>query len=818
MKEIIVTSSVLILCIILIRRLFKGKISSRLQYALWILVALRLVIPATAQIYMAVGDATEFRLMDLMESAEQRIGSLTEKLNEPIRYRFAADLSDIPQSAQIGNIVGGADGPTSVFLAGRIGFSWLDVFRWIWFGGIFVAAVWMFITNIVFYHRMKKSRKEFTLSKELTECLERKLPEKSMRRLEKIKKYTAKQLASPCLYGLPGREAVYLTEDVTKDADKLCHVLTHELCHKKHGDSFWSMLRVILVAVYWFHPLIWVAAALSKRDCELACDEAALALLGEEERISYGETLLSIITRKGTLSDFACTATTMTGSAGSVKERIRFIAKKPKVLGITAVSVIALVMLVLVFVFTKNPRFSGGILERDGLTVTAADMQVTLPESLVGIGGIASENGNDDLIIYQAASGQEAGRFCRTSFAEAVAFVDEGREVIPLGYYGLNNLLREYMHLPVIERTEHNYSTPEEESYSYTPTEKVPGTDSNNGMTELPDTDSSNGAAGFPGTDSSDGKTEPSGTDNNDAANSADEPAGSHEYLPNEDIIVSPDVQSENADEEDFSGKIPSPEDSDHYGLHLPYEEGQSMEPQQLAEEQAAKAEADSHADDELSVEYEDTTYFYLPNENITTTATPVSSNYCYLYVKADYTNVSDKYLEEMEYINSELVKVADSCFVLQSDGNNEIGEEMFEKLAENKTMYLGDNSAVGALIFALPVPEGLSYRYFELETGADGPNSLILNYDMTTENMADIDSHQVCFDAVMLFATIGNLDKCSFAIHDKEAVIAYEREEMEKVFPDRLQSQELEKEDFKKHIEALYPEVMEYLESISQK
>ncbi len=804
MKEIIVTSSVLILCIILIRRLFKGKISSRLQYALWILVALRLVIPATAQIYMAVGDATEFRLMDLMESAEQRIGSLTEKLNEPIRYRFAADLSDIPQSAQIESIVGGADGPTSVFLAGRIGFSWLDVFRWIWFGGMFAAAVWMIITNIVFYHRMKKSRKEFTLSKELMECLERKLPEKSMRRLEKIKKYTAKQLASPCLYGLPGREAVYLTEDVTKDADKLCHVLTHELCHKKHGDSFWSMLRVILVAVYWFHPLIWVAAALSKRDCELACDEAALALLGEEERISYGETLLSIITRKGTLSDFACTATTMTGSAGSVKERIRFIAKKPKVLGITAVSVIALVMIVLVFVFTKNPRFSGGVLERDGLTVTAADMQVTLPESLVGIGGIASENGNDDLIIYQTASGQEAGRFCRTSFAEAVAFVDEGREVIPLGYYGLNNLLREYMHLPVIERTEHNYSTPEEESYSYTPTEKVPGTDSN--------------AGGVPGTDSNAGGV--SGTDSNDASNSTDESAGSHEYLPNEDIIVSPDVQSENTDEEDFSGKIPSPEDSDHYGLHLPYEEGQSMEPQQLAEEQAAKAEANFSADDEVSVSFEneETTYHYLPNEKITTTAMPVSSNYCYLYVKADYTNVSDKYLEEMEYINSELVKTADNCFVLQSDGNNEVGEEMFEKLAENKTMYLGDNSAVGALIFALPVPEGLSYRYFELETGADGPKSLILNYDMTTENMADIDSHQVCFDAVMLFATIGNLDKCSFAIHDKEAVIAYEREEMEKVFPDWLQSQELEKEDFKKHIEALYPEVMEYLESISQK
>ena len=58
---------------------------------------------------------------------------------------------------------------------------------------------------------------------------------------------------------------------------------------------------------------------LSKRDCELACDEGALLLLGEQERIGYGKTLLSIITDRGRFSDFACTATTMTGSGRSVR-------------------------------------------------------------------------------------------------------------------------------------------------------------------------------------------------------------------------------------------------------------------------------------------------------------------------------------------------------------------------------------------------------------------------------------------------------------------------------------------------------------------
>ncbi|MDE7233124.1 MAG: hypothetical protein K2N37_08650, partial [Lachnospiraceae bacterium] len=53
------------------------------------------------------------------------------------------------------------------------------------------------------------------------------------------------------------------------------------LVHKKHGDSFWALLRSVLVTVYWFHPLVWVAAACSKRDWELAWDEEALLLLGE---------------------------------------------------------------------------------------------------------------------------------------------------------------------------------------------------------------------------------------------------------------------------------------------------------------------------------------------------------------------------------------------------------------------------------------------------------------------------------------------------------------------------------------------------------
>ena len=55
MKEIIITSSVLILCVMLIRHFFKGRISNRLRYALWLLVAVRLLVPVSAQLYLSLG-------------------------------------------------------------------------------------------------------------------------------------------------------------------------------------------------------------------------------------------------------------------------------------------------------------------------------------------------------------------------------------------------------------------------------------------------------------------------------------------------------------------------------------------------------------------------------------------------------------------------------------------------------------------------------------------------------------------------------------------------------------------------------------------
>ena len=75
--------------------------------------------------------------------------------------------------------------------------------------------------------------------------------------------------------------------------------LALRLFKKKHlprgiFPALWCLcaLRLLLLAMYWFDPFVWLAARLSKIDCELACDDLALRDLQDSARIAYGRAFL----------------------------------------------------------------------------------------------------------------------------------------------------------------------------------------------------------------------------------------------------------------------------------------------------------------------------------------------------------------------------------------------------------------------------------------------------------------------------------------------------------------------------------------------
>ena len=833
MKEILITSTVLILCVLLIRRVFREKISSRLQYALWLLVAIRLIVPISAE--FDLGSFSDFRLMDLVERDDSGIGERldeTIRLEEPIQMSVNANsvLFRLFTTDEIRESIEGMpnDGPTSVFLAGTLGFSRSDVLWFFWGIGALIVGSWIIITNIVFSRRLRKARQPFDLPEEVKTAVlayqtskegkatvgvqseedsqGRKKRSRISRRKDRLPAiYLAEGISSPCLYGFPGREAVYLTADVTDDADRLRHVIVHELVHKKHGDSFWALLRGVLVTVYWFHPLVWVAAVCSKRDCELACDEGALILLGEEERISYGETLLSIITRKGRASDLVCTATTMTGSGKSVKERIRFIAKEPKVIYAAVAGALFLIAAVCLFVFTKDARFRGITVDaQEGLTVTGADMQIPLPASIGGISGCVVEKKTDEVIIYHVAAQEEVGRFSRIPIKDALGLVDEGREVVSIGDRGCNYFLRIYLGEP-LTRTEHRYFPsgegsgvlkhediyfPEEDILKHEDTiEAVPGTDENPML-------------------SKDWEVIPLEEEEEDKT----------DYLPNEQIVVMDPVDPAAYEKSTMHTYTPAGEEdarttytpSEDAGTGNGISEGVSGTDSNGA---AGVPGTDSNDDDTTYiVDEDDTTYIiddntartaetreevsvdYLPDEEITTTVYPPSEinidrldNRCYVYIRAEYDNkVKEKYRDEMAFIDSELKAAANRVIILSL--NRERREALFDTLCENRTPYVGDNAKVGALIDALPLPSTLNRSGgFSLQT-LEEPYSLRVDYEMSMDYFTQEDQDMLYFNAAMLFYSIGNVQEISSEIKhpsgEGSEMKVYYREKMEKEIP----------------------------------
>lgn len=82
--------------------------------------------------------------------------------------------------------------------------------------------------------------------------------------------YLCDDISSPFILGI-FRPRVYLPSGL--EGETLQSVLRHEGAHLRRRDHWWKPLGHLLVAVYWFHPLIWAAYVLLCRDIELACDE-----------------------------------------------------------------------------------------------------------------------------------------------------------------------------------------------------------------------------------------------------------------------------------------------------------------------------------------------------------------------------------------------------------------------------------------------------------------------------------------------------------------------------------------------------------------
>lgn len=95
------------------------------------------------------------------------------------------------------------------------------------------------------------------------------------------------------------------------------------------------------------------------------------------------------------------------------------------------------------------------------------------------------------------------------------------------------------------------------------------------------------------------------------------------------------------------------------------------------------------------------------------------------------------------------------------------------------RTKYVGDNSAVGKLIGLLPVPMGMQYDHFELQTSSS-PYKVELVYSVPTQTLSEYDSENSAAsntfrtNALYLLALIENADEIQITLTDGSQEIAF--------------------------------------------
>lgn len=294
----VLTVSALILAVLLVRAIFKNRVPKRMVYALWLVVLVKLCLPGTL-VSLPVLPAEE------AAAPVQRV----ELPAQPLPAQQPAQAVAQPQTPvqqPVSPAQEAAEAPAKPLTA-------MQIFQIVWAGGSALLGFWLFGTWLAFTVRLHKSRR-------------------FLGRHGRTRIYISSTVKSPCLAGLV--PAVYLTEDVLQtNSTEL--ILRHELTHLRHLDFLWSLCRTAAVILYWWNPFIWLAAILSKRDAELACDEAVAAGLSDAQRLVYARAILAQAPRK---------AAALSLAGPPVRERILFLTKKQR----TSVLCVILALLLII--------------------------------------------------------------------------------------------------------------------------------------------------------------------------------------------------------------------------------------------------------------------------------------------------------------------------------------------------------------------------------------------------------------------------------------------------------------------------------------
>ncbi len=295
-----VTASWFTLAVVTARIILKRAPKS-LRCLMWGLVGLRLVFPFSIKSALSLIPSREILTQDTVRYAQApTVHTGIPVLDNAVNPAVSARLAPSP---------GARVTPLRIYT---------EVAAWVWLAGLIVMAAYFFISSALLRRRVRDA----------------------VRCEDGI--FESSAVPSPFVFGFI-RPKIYMPVGMDPNSREL--VAAHERAHIKRRDHLVKPLAFLLLSVYWFNPVMWLAYVLFCRDIELACDERVLAELGPESKKPYSEALLTAVTFHRSVA--ACP---VAFGEGKLKNRIKNVLswKKP-VIWITLAALIACVVLAVCF-------------------------------------------------------------------------------------------------------------------------------------------------------------------------------------------------------------------------------------------------------------------------------------------------------------------------------------------------------------------------------------------------------------------------------------------------------------------------------------
>ncbi len=262
-------------------RLVLRRTPKAIHCALWGLVALRLILPFHFESIFSLVPSAQTIPMNIAMEPRPAIDSGIAAIDQVVNPVLVQSLAPAAEASA---------NPLQI---------WIPVLTVIWLLGMAVMLSYALISYLSLCRRVRVSlRVESNV-------------------------YLCDQVASPFILGIL-RPRIYFPSDMAEGEYR--YVLAHERAHLRRRDNLWKPTGYLLLCVYWFNPLCWLAYILLCRDIELACDEKALRSLGVEQKKAYSRALLSCSVSRGSIA--ACPVAF--GMVG-VKQRVQAVLhyKKP---------------------------------------------------------------------------------------------------------------------------------------------------------------------------------------------------------------------------------------------------------------------------------------------------------------------------------------------------------------------------------------------------------------------------------------------------------------------------------------------------------